>query len=59
MGPTDPAIETENPVKIHRAKSAHPVRALDCLSLSVKQGEIFGFLAFLAAVRTLQRGIVQ
>ncbi len=44
MSPADSAIETEDLVKIHRGKSSCPLRALDGLSLSVKQGEIFGLL---------------
>jgi ABC-2 type transport system ATP-binding protein len=52
MSPTDIAIEAENLVKIYHVKSARPVRALDGLSLSVKQGEIFGLLGENGAGKT-------
>ncbi|HTY60035.1 MAG TPA: hypothetical protein VMF59_14535, partial [Bacteroidota bacterium] len=44
MSSNDTAIEVENLVKIYNPGSAHPVRALDGLSLAVQQGEIFGLL---------------
>lgn len=46
------AIEAEDLVKIYNPRSAHPVRALDGLSLSVKQGEIFGLLGENGAGKT-------
>ncbi|HXX64649.1 MAG TPA: ABC transporter ATP-binding protein [Bacteroidota bacterium] len=58
-----PAIEAEALVKIYHENSAHPVRALDELSLQVRQGEIFGLLGqngagkttFLRVLTTLTR----
>jgi ABC-2 type transport system ATP-binding protein len=52
MGSNDAAIEVENLVKLYHPKSSHPVRALDGLSLSVEQGEIFGLLGENGAGKT-------
>lgn len=52
MTPTVAAIEIENLVKIYRVKSARPTRALDGLSFSVQQGEIFGILGENGAGKT-------
>ncbi len=46
------AIEIENLVKVYHPKGSHPVRALDGLSLSVKEGEIFGLLGENGAGKT-------
>jgi ABC-2 type transport system ATP-binding protein len=45
-------ITVDNLVKIYAERSRHPVRALDGLTLSVKQGEIFGLLGRNGAGKT-------
>jgi len=52
MTPAGFAIEIQDLVKIYKVKSPHPVRALDGLSLAVKQGEIFGLLGENGAGKT-------
>ncbi len=39
-------------VKVYKEKSPHPVRALDGLNLTVKNGEIFGLLGRNGAGKT-------
>ncbi len=48
----DPAIEISNLIKVYKGKTDHPVRALDGLSLSVHEGEIFGLLGRNGAGKT-------
>jgi len=52
MSPTNAAIEVENLVMVYHPNSVHPVRALDGLSLSVRQGEIYGLLGRNGAGKT-------
>ena len=49
---SEAAIEVENLVKVYKEKSPHPVRALDGLNLTVKNGEIFGLLGRNGAGKT-------
>jgi ABC-2 type transport system ATP-binding protein len=39
-----PAIEVKNLIKVYEKRRSSPVRALDGISFSVRQGEIFGLL---------------
>jgi ABC-2 type transport system ATP-binding protein len=48
----DLAIQTIDVVKIYKEKSPQPVRALDGMSLTVRQGEIFGLLGRNGAGKT-------
>jgi ABC-2 type transport system ATP-binding protein len=50
MSPADPAIQVLDLVKVYKGKK--PVRALDGLSLEVRQGEIFGLLGRNGAGKT-------
>lgn len=52
MSSSVPAIEAVALVKIYHENSASPVRALDALSLTVAQGEIFGLLGQNGAGKT-------
>jgi ABC-2 type transport system ATP-binding protein len=44
MNSVVPAIEVRKLVKVYKERTAHPVLALDGLSLTVRQGEIYGLL---------------
>jgi len=48
----EPAIQVTDLVKVYREKSSHPVRALDGLTLTVREGEIFGLLGRNGAGKT-------
>jgi ABC-2 type transport system ATP-binding protein len=52
MDATLPAIQVDDVVKVYGEKSPQPVRALDGLSLTVRQGEIFGLLGQNGAGKT-------
>jgi len=49
---SDPAIIVEDLVKLYKSRTDHPVRALDGLSISVGNGEIFGLLGRNGAGKT-------
>ncbi|MEK9136409.1 MAG: ATP-binding cassette domain-containing protein, partial [Bacteroidota bacterium] len=52
MAASTPAVFVENVVKVYKAKSSSPVRALDGLSLTVEAGEVFGLLGRNGAGKT-------
>jgi len=49
---TGPAIQAQDLVKVYRGAGGKPVRALDGLTLEVRQGEIFGLLGRNGAGKT-------
>ena len=49
---TGPAIHVQELVKVYRGRGGTPVRALDGLTLEVRQGEIFGLLGRNGAGKT-------